>query len=147
MLFSILVILHILAASVWTGGQLILNLRVLPDALRLGSVSGVRTFEKYFEPLRVISLSLQVISGLWMTWIYLPAGEGLFTIQSPITALLTAKLILLALAFALALHAQIRLIPNLTDENLVELAWHIRSITTVSIAFVVVGVGIRLGGF
>jgi putative copper export protein len=60
---------------------------------------------------------------------------------------LTTKLILLAIAFALALHAQLRLIPNLSDDNLVEMAWHIRSITTVSIAFVVVGVGIRLGGF
>jgi putative copper export protein len=147
MLFTTLVILHILAACVWTGGQLILNMRVLPDALKAGSVTGIRTFEEFFEPLRVTSLATQVLSGLWMAWIYLPSGNGLFTLQSPIAALLTTKLILLAIAFALALHAQLRLIPNLTDDNLVELAWHIRSITTVSIAFVVVGVGIRLGGF
>lgn len=40
----------------------------------------------------------------------------------------------------------LRLIPNLTDANLSGLAWHIRSITTLAISFVVVGVLIRLGG-
>jgi hypothetical protein len=47
---------------------------------------------------------------------------------------------------ALALDARLRLIPNLTDANLSGLAWHIRSITTLAIAFVVVGGLIRLGG-
>ena len=47
---------------------------------------------------------------------------------------------------ALAVHARLRLIPNLTDENLSGLAWHIRGITALAIAFVVVGGLIRLGG-
>jgi hypothetical protein len=46
----------------------------------------------------------------------------------------------------LALHARLRLIPSLTDENLSGLAWHIRGITALAIAFVVVGALIRLGG-
>jgi len=40
----------------------------------------------------------------------------------------------------------LRLMPNLTDANLSGLAWHIRSITALAIAFVVVGGLIRLGG-
>ncbi|MEA5417157.1 hypothetical protein [Synechococcus sp. BA-132 BA5] len=47
---------------------------------------------------------------------------------------------------ALALHARLRLIPNLSDENLSGLAWHIRGITALAIAFVVVGGLLRLGG-
>jgi hypothetical protein len=43
-------------------------------------------------------------------------------------------------------HARLRLIPNLTDDNLSGLAWHIRSITALAIAFVLVGGLIRLGG-
>ena len=46
----------------------------------------------------------------------------------------------------LAVHARLRLIPNLTDDNLSGLAWHIRSITALAIAFVLVGGLIRLGG-
>ncbi|MCP9788102.1 hypothetical protein KBY99_03800 [Cyanobium sp. Maggiore-St4-Cus] len=41
---------------------------------------------------------------------------------------------------------QVRLIPILRDANLSGLAWHIRSITALAIAFVVVGGLIRLGG-
>jgi hypothetical protein len=45
----------------------------------------------------------------------------------------------------LAVHARLRLIPNLSDLNLSGLAWHIRGITALAIAFVVVGALIRLG--
>lgn len=60
--------------------------------------------------------------------------------------LVAVKLLLLAGTAALALHPRLRLIPNLRDANLSGLAWHIRSITALAIAFVVVGGLIRLGG-
>jgi len=56
------------------------------------------------------------------------------------------KLLLLVGIAALAVHARLRLIPNLRDGNLSGLAWHLRGITALAIAFVVVGALIRLGG-
>ncbi|NBO87712.1 MAG: hypothetical protein EBV00_06210 [Burkholderiaceae bacterium] len=44
------------------------------------------------------------------------------------------------------LYVSGRLIPDLTDVNLSGLAWHIRGITALAIAFVVVVALIRLGG-
>jgi len=144
--FSLLVIGHALAATVWTGGHLVLDLGVLPRALKLQRADLIRDYEQTFEPLALTALAIQVITGLWMGWIYLPRFQGLFTAQSPIAALISAKLLLLAGTAALAIHARLRLIPNLTDENLSGLAWHIRAITALAIAFVVVGALIRLGG-
>ncbi len=60
--------------------------------------------------------------------------------------LIDTRALLLAGTAALAVHARLRLIPILTDENLSGLAWHIRGITALAIAFVVVGGLIRLGG-
>ncbi|MFN7900149.1 MAG: hypothetical protein ACK5N0_10885 [Synechococcaceae cyanobacterium] len=60
--------------------------------------------------------------------------------------LVGVTLLLLASTAALAVHARLRLIPNLTDDNMNGLAWQIRSITALAIAFVVVGALIRLGG-
>ena len=60
--------------------------------------------------------------------------------------LVGVKLLLLASTAALAVQARLQLIPNLTDDNLSGLAWHIRGITALAIAFVVVGALIRLGG-
>ena len=145
-LFPFLVIVHALAATVWTGGHLVLDLGVLPVALREGSAERVRSFEASFEPLGLSALAIQVLSGLALGWIYLPGFQGLFNPASPIGMLVGVKLLLLAGTAILAIHARLRLIPQLTDDNLGALAWHIRAITALAIAFVVVGALIRLGG-
>lgn len=144
--FSLLVIVHALAATVWTGGHLVLDLGVLPKALRERRAAGIRDFEETFEPLGLTALAIQVFTGLAMAWIDLPGFQGLFSLANPIGMLVGVKLLLLAATGGLALHARLRLIPNLNDENLPGLAWHIRGITALAIAFVVVGALIRLGG-
>lgn len=144
--FPLLVIVHALAATVWTGGHLVLDLGVLPRALRERSAQRIRAFEELFEPLGLTALALQVITGAWMAWIYLPGFQGLLSPANPIGMLVGVKLLLLAATAALAIHARLRLIPSLTDDNLDGLAWHIRAITALAIAFVVVGALIRLGG-
>jgi putative copper export protein len=144
--FPLLVIVHALAATVWTGGHLVLDLGVLPRALRERSGAQIRAFEETFEPLGLTALAIQVLTGLWMGWIYLPGFRGLLSPANPIGMLVGVKLLLPASTAALAVHARLRLIPNLTDDNLGGLAWHIRSITALAIAFVVVGALIRLGG-
>ena len=144
--FPLLVIVHALAATVWTGGHLVLDLRVLPRALRERSAAQIRAFEETFEPLGLTALAIQVLTGLWMGWIDLPGFQGLFSPANPIGMLVGVKLLLLASTAALAVQARLRLIPNLTDENLNGLAWHIRGITALAVAFVVVGALIRLGG-
>jgi len=144
--FPLLVIVHALAATVWTGGHLVLDLGVLPRALRAQSAAEIRAFEEALEPLGLTALAIQVVTGVWMSWIYLPRFQGLFNPANPIGMLVGVKLLLLAATAALALHARLRLIPNLSDANLTGLAWHIRGITALAIAFVVVGALIRLGG-
>ena len=144
--FPLLVIVHALAATVCTGGHLVLDLGVLPKALRERSADRIRDFEQIFEPLGLAALALQVATGLWMGSILLPGFHGLFNPASPIGLLVGTKLLLLVATAVLAVHARLRLIPSLTDANLSGLAWHIRGITALAIAFVVVGALIRLGG-
>ena len=143
--FPFLVIVHALAATVWTGGHLAPHLGVLPKALRERSAVRIRDFEEVFEPLGLTALAIQVLTGLGMGWIYLPGLHGLLSPANPIGMLVGVKLLLLAGTAALAVHARLRLIPNLTYDNLSGLAWHIRGITALAIAFVVVGGLILLG--
>jgi uncharacterized membrane protein len=74
--FPLLVIVHALAATVWTGGHLVLDLGVLPRALRERSGAQIRAFEEVFEPLGLTALAIQVLTGLWMGWIYFLASRG-----------------------------------------------------------------------
>ncbi|MFN9934469.1 MAG: CopD family protein [Cyanobacteriota bacterium] len=144
--FPLLVIVHALAATVWSGGHLVLDLGALPRALRARSAAKIRAFEEVIEPLGLTALAIQVLTGLWMGWIYLPGFQDLFNLANPIGMLVGVKLLLLAGTAALAVQARLRLIPTLTDDNLSRLAWHIRGITALAIAFVVVGGLIRLAG-
>ena len=94
--FSLLVIVHALAATVWTGGHLVLDLGVLPRELRAQSAAQIRAFEEVFEPLGLTALAIQVLTGLWMGWIYMPGFRGLFNSANPIGMLVGVKLLLLA---------------------------------------------------
>ncbi|HBL59929.1 MAG TPA: copper resistance protein CopD, partial [Cyanobacteria bacterium UBA8803] len=47
MLFKILVILHTLGATVWTGGHLVLAVTVLPPALKHREPDRIHQFEEH----------------------------------------------------------------------------------------------------
>ena len=77
---------------------------------------------------------------------YLPGFQGMLSLPNPIGILVGVNLLMLAATAALAIHARLQLMPNLSDESLSDLAWHIRGITNLSIGFVVVGGFISVGG-
>ncbi len=49
MLFKILVILHTLGATVWTGGHLVLAVTVLPKALKSRNPDLIHQFEEHLN--------------------------------------------------------------------------------------------------
>jgi putative copper export protein len=146
MLFKILVILHVLGATVWAGGHLILAITVLPKALKNRDPDLIHHFEEHFETFGLASLLLQTITGLWMTWIYFPGFQQFWRFDSYLSTYIGIKLGLLMLTLGLAIHARLFIIPNLTKETMNSLAYHIVGITILAVLFVILGAGIRLGG-
>ncbi|NJK51847.1 MAG: copper resistance protein CopD [Leptolyngbyaceae cyanobacterium SU_3_3] len=146
MLFKILVILHTLGATVWTGGHLVLAVTVLPQALKTRDPDRIHQFEEHFEGFGLAALLLQVITGLWLTWIYFPGLQNFWAFDSFLSRYIGIKLGLLLATLALAVHARFLIIPKLTKETLNSLAYHIVGVTTLAVLFVILGAGIRLGG-
>ncbi len=146
MLFKILIILHTLGATVWTGGHLVLAVTVLPKALKNRDPDLIHNFEENFENFGLVCLLLQVITGLSLTWIYFPGWQNFFQFESFLSVYIAIKLGLLLATLALAIHARFFIIPNLTKETLNSLAYHIIGVTTLAVLFVIVGAGIRVGG-
>ena len=144
---KLIILVHVLGATIWTGGHLVLALGVLPDALRRRDPSSVAAFEARFERLGIPALLVQIVSGLWLAHRYLPHPTQWFAFDSPLAAHIGAKLILLGLTLALAVHARVRLVPRLGPGNLNTLAYHIIAVTVLAVLFVVLGVGIRVGGW
>lgn len=135
--------LHLLGASVWGGGHLVLLLSVLPGALRRRDVQPVRTFEALYERVGIPALLLQIATGIWLAGQWLPFAQWLG--DSPIAHLVHAKLVLLGFTAALGVHARLALIPKLDARRLPQLGVHIVLITLTAVAFAWVGTGFRFG--
>ena len=58
--FPLLLIIHVLGVTLWTGGHLILVLRFLPEALRQKDLDIVRQFEERFEPVGLAANGAQI---------------------------------------------------------------------------------------
>lgn len=143
-MYSLALILHLLAATVWTGGHLILSTLILPKALRQGDPGILLDFEQGYERIGMPALVIQVATGLWMAAQQLPPDQW-FAFAAPQSHLIATKLTLLALTAAFALDARLRLIPRLSPEKLWPMAWHVWPVTLFSVLFVMTGAGFRLG--
>jgi putative copper export protein len=140
-----LVLFHVLAATVWTGGHLVLATSVLPRALQSRSIDELQRFEAGFERIGIPALVVQIITGVWMASDFVPPAQWL-DVSAPLSRAVMLKLGLLGLTAALAVDARLRIIPRLTPARLGDLALHIIPVTVVSVLFVVMGVLFRVGG-
>jgi putative copper export protein len=145
-MFKLALILHVLGASVWTGGHLVLSLTILPRALRQRDPGVIRSFEEGYERIGLPSLAIQVVTGLWLAHRLMPRLADWFSFTTIANTHVALKLLLLLLTVVLALHARLRIIPRLTERTLPMLAWHVIAVTVLAVLFVLLGVGLRTGG-
>ncbi len=141
-----LILFHVLGASVWMGGHLILAATFLPKALQEKNPVVIKTFEVQFERIGIPALLVQVITGVWMALIYVPFHEWM-SLASVHHRLLWMKLGLLLGTLVLAIHARFFIIPKLSSQNLSGLAFHILLVTVLALSFVLVGLSFRFNFF
>jgi putative copper export protein len=144
-MFNYILLLHVLAATVWTGGHLILATTVLPRALAARDPDILLEFESAYERVGMPALLIQVVSGLWMAYAILPDLAAWFSFATPPANLIALKLALLATTVVAALDARLRIIPRLSANTLPVMARRIALVTMVSVLFVLVGVSFRGG--
>lgn len=137
-----LVLVHVLGATIWVGGHLILSLGFLPLALRTKDINIITNFEKNFERIGIPALLIQIITGFWMASLYIPFNQW-WSLGSPHHHYLWIKIGLLLGTLVLAVHARLMIIPRLTIEQLPSLAFHIVLATVLAISFVIAGLSFR----
>jgi putative copper export protein len=144
-MYSYVFLVHVLAATVWTGGHLVLASTVLPRALAAQDPRILIEFESGFERIGMPALAIQVVSGLWMAHLLAPDFSTWLSANTLQGKLIMLKLILLAVTVLTALEARFRIIPNLSASTLPAMARRIVLVTIASVAFVIVGVSFRGG--
>lgn len=144
-MYGFLLAIHILSATVWTGGHIVLSLVILPRVLKNRSPQELLAFESAYEKIGMPALLIQIVSGLMLVYYLMPDISLWFDMSNPLSHGVFAKFGLLGLTILFALDARLRVIPGLTEENLIDMALHIIPVTIFSILFVLVGVSFRTG--
>jgi len=144
-MYNYILLAHLLSATIWTGGHLILSFTILPRVLREKNIAEIQRFESGFEKIGIPALLIQVSSGFWLAYNQLPSFDLWLPFDNPVSQLIVFKLSLLLATILLALDARLRIIPKLTEDNLISLAYHIIPVTIISVLFVVVGFSFKTG--
>lgn len=137
-----IVFLHILSATIWTGGHLILSLGFLPSALKNKDFSIIESFERRYERIGIPALLILVATGTYMTTYYAPNIFD-FDWSDHYSRHIILKYTTLIVTVVLAIHARFSLIPK---RNLKPLALHIIAVTLLAVFFVFLGYSTRSGG-
>lgn len=148
-MYQILLIVHIIAASIWVGVHLYLFVRLMPRFVRNQDVAAFLQFEKSYEPLGLLALAVQVITGVYMLNAMVPMSQWLAPLGQ-LGGLIYAKLFWLLLTIITALHARLRVVARFEkgvhDAKTMRLMMvHVGLICLWAIAFVVTGVAFRFG--
>ena len=142
MFLKLVIFTHIIAATIWTGGHLILSLSFLPKALKKNDFTIIEQFEAKFERIGIPALLILVISGIYMAIVY-TTGFFEFDFSDHYTRHVSIKFVLLLFTILLAVHARFVLIPK---RDLKPLSYHIILVTLLAVLFVFVGFSTRTGG-
>jgi putative copper export protein len=142
----LLLIVHLLAATIWVGGHLILSIRFLPQALKEKDASIIRNFKNKFEPVGLPSLLILLLTGILMAYDYNVTYTQWFSFEDSIEKVVSLKLLLLFITVALAINAQLFVFPKLSSEKLVPVAIQIIAVTILGVAMLVFGSLVRVGG-
>ena len=145
-MYALMLFLHVLGATVWTGGHLVLAVTWLPRVLRERSPEQLVRFEQGYERIGMPALVLQIVTGLWMAYQMVPSVAQWLSPDTPVARAIALKLVLLLCTALIAAHARLRVIPRLSADTLPLMAWHVGAVTLLSVGFVAVGVSLRFGG-
>jgi len=141
-----LILLHVLCATIWVGGHLIVSIGFLPRALQKKNPNIILDFEKQYERIGIPALLIQVITGISMALIYVPFSEW-GSLATSHHVYLWTKFGLLAGTVALAIRVRFFILPKLTPEDLPQLAFHIVLVTVFALFFVITGLSFRFSYF
>ena len=145
-LHHFLLIIHLISATIWVGGHLVLSIRYLPSALKQKDPAIILNYEKKFEVLGMSSLLLLIITGIMMAYDFGVSFDSWFSFSSGIEKVVSIKLLLLLFTFLLALIAQFSVIPNLSKHNINKMAVLIVSVTLIGVTMLILGSSVRYGG-
>ncbi len=146
-MYKFVVLIHVLSATIWAGGHLILSLSFLPKALKSKSVEIIEQFEKQYEKIGIPALVLQFLTGIYLAFHYMPHFSEWFAFKAPVSHMVVTKLTLLLITVGMILNAKSKISKKSGEKKLKSLSRHIIVVTVISVLFVFLGVWFKTGSY
>lgn len=146
MTHHIYLVLHLLAATIWVGGHLILSIRVLPKALKMKNMTPINNFKAVYEPIGLPSLLILFVTGILMAYDYDATFTKWFSFSGAVEKIVSIKLILLFTTVVLAISAQRFEASKLSNFKINAFAIHIIAVTVIGVVMLILGSLVRIGG-
>ena len=143
---QIILIIHLLAASIWVGGHLFLILRILPETLQQKDISILCDFRLKFGKIVMPSFFILVVTGILLAYDYNVPISDWFSFSNPIEKIISIKLLLLFTSLSLAVHAQKVVFPKLTFNRMLPAIVEIIIVTLIAVSMLILGSLVRVGG-
>ncbi|HRG17853.1 MAG TPA: copper resistance protein CopD [Flavobacterium lutivivi] len=143
---QIILIIHLLAATIWVGGHLILLLRYVPKAIKTKSLDELSVFRKNFEPVGMPSLFVLIVTGIIMAYDYNVTIEKWFSFDNSMEKIVSIKLILLFISLILAFITIKFVLPSIDKLSPFLLYFIIFLVTTIAVTMLILGSLVRVGG-
>lgn len=144
----LLLIIHLLCATIWVGGHILVSGIVLPQVWKKKDTGLLFDFEEKYEKIGMPTLLLLVITGIRMAYMYNVRVGNWFSFSFPIEKVVSLKLMCLFGIVLLALSAQLYVLPALKKniKMLPLMTIHVLLVTLLSIAMLILGSFVRYGG-
>ena len=143
---QIILIIHLLAASIWVGGHLFLILRILPATLQQKDISILSDFRLKFGKIGMPSLLILVVTGILLAYDYNVPISDWFSFSNPIEKIISIKLLLLFTSLSLAVHAQKVVFPKLTSNRMLPAIVEIIIFSLIAVSMLILGSLLNFGG-
>ncbi len=146
-LFWITLFLHLLGATIWAGGHLVLALAILPRALRAGDPALLKGYAMGYMRIAMPALALQIVTGFWLALQVVPDWRTWLSFSDPQTIGIGIKIVLLGATLGLIASRMLGGHSHHGPGGLKNMAWHLRAMTLVAVLFLAAGAFLRTGGF
>jgi len=145
--YQVLQLIHVIGATIWVGGHLLLLGGYLRRALREGSASPIIEFERMFARIGLPSFALTMVSGALMGLIRYPPSLWL-DLDGP-TGRLGLKVLTVTALLPIMVYAEKRVLPALKSGGNPKMLARFSVLATVatilSLILVVLGWAVRFG--
>lgn len=137
---DLILIIHVLSATIWVGGHLLMMFRYLPGVIRSNDISSLLEFESKYESMGKPALVLLIVTGFWMGLSYDDNPLHWFSFENEIYALLAVKTILLMITLISAIDAHTRIAKKEGTALIKSTVFHIRIVTVAAVLLLIAGV-------